>query len=319
MQQFRLIRSALTVLMALGLTCLTGPVNAAPVSAPLSPTNVKSNNAFAVAISNPVFANGRLDMLALRVDVSKGTNNNSRTVKRVKFAVSRNNAAVFASEEQNAPYCIFGDQNNQCMALQAGDDFPNGGLIKTGAYSVTVSVYSTAKTADWEGTLRFTLDPGTVSVEKPPYGTGQGNGPLAQILDKYYAEKGMRSLRIEARVFTEDNAPMRGEDVQYVRFIVTDLGRSGREYGKVYANYELSAPYCIFGEESNGRTCKTLRVGDRWPQSNRLKDDTGDRFEKENDPELTQTQIEPGEYEVTIFISTNQGTWSSSGEITLLP
>jgi hypothetical protein len=319
MFQIRLIRATLSALLTVGLGSWAAPTSAAPTRAILAPTGVKTNNAFTVEISNPVFAKGKLDVLALRVDISKGANNNNRVARRVSFAMSRNNTPVFSSDEQNAPYCIFGDQNNQCNALQAGDDFPKGGLIKIGAYAVKISVYSTASAPDWEGTVRFALDPGSVSAEKPPYGTGQGNGPLAQIVDKFYSAKGMRALRIEAKVFTDNKAPMRAEDVQFVRFMVTDLGRNGREYGTLYANFELNAPYCIFGEESNGKTCKTLRVGDRWPQSNRRKEDTGDRFEKENDPAIAQTQIEPGEYEITIFISTNQGTWSSSGEITLLP
>lgn len=319
MFKIRVTRVVLSALVSVSLSGWLTTTSAAPAWAVLPPTGVKTNNAFTVEISNPVFAKGKLNLLALRVEIGKGTNNNNRVAKRVSFAMARNNTAVFSSDEQNAPYCIFGDQNNQCNALQAGDDFPKGGLIRTGAYAVKISVYSTSGAPDWEGTVRFTLEPGSVGTEKPPYGTGQGNGPLAQIVDRFYSAKGMRALRIEAKVFTDANAPMRAEDVQFVRFMVTDLGRNGREYGTVYANFELNAPYCIFGEESNGKTCKTLRVGERWPQSNRRKQDTGDRIEKENDPEIAQTRIEPGEYEVTIFISTNQGTWSSSGEIIVLP
>ena len=319
MAQSRWFRSTAAALALLMSGVAPGSSIAAPLGATLTPANVKTNKAFNVTLSNPVFANGKLDVLALRADVNAGTSNNGRAVKRVVFVVTRNGARVFTHEEKGAPFCIFGDKEQDCNALQAGDDFPDGGLIKVGDYQVKVSVFSTSTTPDWEGSVKFVLNPGAVNTEKSPLGTGSGNGPNAQVIDRYYSASGMRAMRVEVRVFTDKNTPMNLKDVQYVRFRVTDLGRSGRDYGAVFANHETGAPYCIFGEEANGKTCKTLRVGDRWPPSNRLKENTGDLTEKENDPEISSSVIQPGDYEITIFISTNHGTWSSSAEITLLP
>jgi hypothetical protein len=297
-----------------GLQSVNGAVRAAPVAANLPPTNVSNTGAFNVTVSNPVFANGRVNLLALRADVQPRTT--GKKVNRVVFTVFRNGNQVFEQQEKGLPYCVFGDQNGSCTPLQVGDDFPNGQLVRVGNYTVQIAVFSTATQPEWKGTVQFGWDAGAISAEKPPYGTGQGNGPYAEIFDAYYASAGMNKIKIEVRAQNKKGRP-NGTGIRQVTFRVS---RYGDDYATVYVGNELSKPYCIFGEASDGRTCKTLRVGDEWPESTRVvENDNGEVTGKEPDPDITPGTIEPGEYNISIRIDADNGNWSSNGDVTLVP
>ena len=295
-----------------GVQPVHGAALAAPAAANLPPTSVSNTGAFNVTVSNPVFANGRLNLLALQANVRPLQ---GKKVSRVVFTVFRNGNPVFEQRELGAPYCVFGDQNGTCTSLQVGDDFPNGELVRVGNYTVQIMVYSTATKIDWTGTVKFGLDAGAIGAEKPPYGTGQGNGPYAEIFDSYYSSAGMRKIKIEVRAQNKKGRP-NGTGIRQVTFRVSRLDDN---FTRVYVGYELTKPYCIFGEESDGKTCKTLRVGDEWPQSTRtVENDNGEVTGKEPDPDIERSTIEPGEYNFSIRIDADNGNWSSNGDVTLL-
>ena len=295
----------------------------APTAVSLPPEAVKTNGVFLVTLSNPVFANGRTNVMALRADVRTAPNT-TRKVSRVTFTLERGGRTVYTQQERGAPYCAFGDafgdQAGACTALQVGDDFPNtSSLIRVGNYTVTVAVFSTAAMPDWQGTVKFVLEPGQIGAERPPYGTGQGNGIFAQVFDGYYASKGTRALRIEVRAQTRQGRP-NGGGIAKVQFQVSQ--RFG-DFSDVYSSYELTTPYCIFGEESDGKTCRTLRVGDAWPQSTQIVYDENGKIQgKEPDPGIPPSTIEPGDYTIRIQIegTDSNDSWNSDdGFVTLLP
>ena len=294
----------------------------APAAVNLTPTGVRTNGTFLVTLSNPVFEDGKLNVLALRADVKVNTGkagNAGKKVAQVVFNVSRNGTAQYTQREQSAPYCIFGDQENQCAARQVGDDFPNGGaVIRIGTYSVDIAVYSNAANTaapDWQGRVKFVLEPGEIGAEKSALGLGQGNGPVATVIEPYYARAGFSAIQIEVRTQNRPGRP-NGTGIQRVTFRVSRLDDN---FTPVYVGYELNKPYCIFGEEANGTTCRTLRVGDEWPQSTRLVfDDNGEATGKEADPDIAVSTIEPGEYNFSIFIEADNGTWSSNADMTLV-
>ncbi len=297
--------------MALGMTPALSAQAAQP-AANLQPGNVESNGTYNVVIANP--AAGNIEKLALLV-----TPQGNPKAKLVRFAVNKfdsdgNGNTVYERDEKSAPFCLTGDNGKNCNTKQAGDRWETGlRLVSTGNYEVQVEVYSDPTgEPDWTGSVPFTLVSKKVVADEPNYGTGQGNGPRVEIHDPFYKESGQDRLRVEAKVFTSDAKPMKSEDVRYVRFRVQNSN-----FEDVYVNHELNAPYCIFGEEGDGKTCKTLRAGDTWPQSNDINDDGS--INKFDDNSIAQTTIEPGEYQLSIFVSTGQGTWSSSGNFTLLP
>ena len=289
-------------------------VYAAPAGANLPPSNVVSTGAFEVTVSNPVLTTGRVNLLALRADMKPRIQ--GKKVSRVVFTVFRNGNQVFEQREQGAPYCVFGDQNGTCTPLQVGDDFPNGQLIRVGNYTVQIAVYGAVTQPEWKGTVQFGWDAGAISAEKPPYATGQGNGPFAEIFDAYYSAAGMRKIKIEVRAQNKKGWP-NGTGIRQVTFRVS---RYDDDFTAVYVGNELTKPYCIFGEENNGKTCKTLQVGDEWPESTRVvEDDNGKVTGKEPDPDITPSTIEPGKYNISIRIDADNGNWSSNGDVTLLP
>ena len=308
------LRFGLMLAVLMGSQPASAAVYAAPAAASLPPSNVVSTGAFDVTVSNPVLTNGRVNLLALRADVKPRIQ--GKKVSRVVFTVFRNGSQVFEQREQGAPYCIFSDQNSTCTALQVGDDFPNGGLIRVGNYTVQIAVYGGVTQPDWKGTVQFGWDAGAISAEKPPYGTGQGNGPFVEIFDAYYSAAGMSKIKIEVRAQNKKGRP-NGTGIRQVTFRVT---RNDDDNTTVYVGNELTKPYCIFGEESDGKTCKTLRVGDEWPESTRVvEDDNGKVTGKEPDPDITPSTIEPGKYNISIRIDADNGNWSSNGDVELLP
>lgn len=303
------------LLLLMGMALVASPAlitQAAPPAATLTPTGVQSNGKFTIVITNPTA--GNIEKLALQV-----TPQGSKPAKLIHFAVVKKLAngdsdTVYERDEKSAPFCIAGDNGTACSAKQAGDRWQTGmRMVSAGNYEVEIGVFSnpTSDEPDWFGTVAFKLTASKVVADEPNYGTGQGNGPLAEIYDSFYREAGQNKIRVEAKVFTPDGKLMKGENVRYVEFRVQD-----GNFEDVYVNNEMSAPYCIFGEESDGKTCKTLKAGDTWPQSNkRNEDDAG----KSNDSSIPRTKIAPGEYHLSIFISTGNGTWSSSGDFTIVP
>lgn len=297
--------------MALGMTpALT--TQAAPAAVNLPPQNVQSNDTYNVTITNPTA--GNIEKVALQV-----TTQGNPKPKLVRFSVRKllsdgGTDTVYERDENNAPFCIAGDSGGKCTVKQAGDRWETGKrLVSTGDYIVDIGVFSDPLNdePDWSGSVPFKLITSKVVADEPNYGTGQGNGPLAEIHDPFYREDGQDKIRVEAKVFRPDGKPMPNNNVQYVEFRVQNSN-----FEDVYVNYELNAPYCIFGEEGDGKTCKTLQAGDTWPQSNKRNEDGNG---KTNDDSIAQTTIEPGEYQLSIFISTGNGTWSSSGNFILLP
>lgn len=285
---------------------------AAPPAATLPPQGVNSNGKYTVAITNPTA--GNIEKLALQV-----TPQGNPQPKLVRFAIVKKLAngdsdTVYERDEKSAPFCIAGDNGKTCTTKQAGDRWETGKrMVSAGNYEVEIGVFSdpTSDEPDWFGTVAFKLTASKVVAEEPNYGTGQGNGPLAEIYDSYYRDAGQNKIRVEAKVYTSKGKPMGKEGVQFVEFRVQNSN-----FEDVYVNNEMSPPYCIFGEESDGKTCKTLKAGDTWPQSNKRNENGGG---KSNDDSIPQTTIEPGEYQLSIFISTGNGTWSSSGKFTIVP
>lgn len=276
---------------------------AAPLRADLSPTNVTSSGKFKVTISNPETERGEAKLLALRAEVK------STGVSKVVFEVSKDAKFAFSTTESQYPYCLFGDENNRCKYLLAGDEAKDKYVLKTGNYSVKVMVFGSGTAPEWSGIVKFTLANGDLTSPDLPYGTGSGNNPEVKIIDPYWRAEGMKKIQVEARLLNGG----KGKQVESVEYRVYRL----EPYEQVYAGVELGAPYCIFGELSDGKTCKSLKVGDMWPQS-QLRVDQDNGFTKQNDESIPRTKIVPGEYELNIFVSTTFGTWSSQGNFTLL-
>lgn len=303
----------LLVLMGMAL-CATPALNtqAAPPAATLPPTGVQSNGVYTVAITNPTA--GNIDKIALQV-----TPQGSPQPKLVRFSVHKlladgNSDTVYERDEKGAPFCIAGDNGKTCNTKQAGDRWQTGmRMVSAGNYEVEIGVFKdpTSDEPDWSGTVAFKLIASKVVADEPNYGTGQGNGPLAEIHDPFYREAGQNKIRVEAKVFTTDGKPMKRENVQYVEFRVQNSN-----FEDVYVNNEMTPPYCIFGEESDGKTCKTLKAGDTWPQSNKRNENGNGKSE---DTSIPRTTIEPGQYHLSIFVSTGSGTWSSNGDFTIVP
>lgn len=297
--------------LALGMTPALS-TQAAPPAANLPPQNVQSNGTYNVTIANPTA--GNIERLALQV-----TPRGNPQAKLVRFAVVKKLAngdsdTVYERDEKSAPFCIAGDSGGKCTTKQAGDRWETGKrMVSTGDYEVEIGVFSdpTSDTPDWSGTVPIKLTTKKVVADEPNYGTGQGNGPLAEIYDSFYREAGQKQIRVEAKVFTPDGKPSKRENVRYVEFRVRNSN-----FEDVYVNYELNPPYCIFGEESDGKTCRTLKAGDTWPQSNAYDDNSRT---KSDDPSIPRTVIEPGEYRLSIDIRTSNGSWSSGGDFTILP
>jgi hypothetical protein len=297
--------------LALGATPVL-PTQAALPSATLPPQNVQTNDAYTVAITNPTA--GNIEKLALQV-MPQG----NPAPKLVRFSVRKlfangDSDTVYERDEKSAPFCIAGDSGGKCLTKQTGDRWETGlRIVSAGNYEVEIGVFKnpTSDEPDWSGTVAFKLLNGKVVAEEPNYGTGQGNGPRVEIHDAVFREAGQRKIRVEAKVFTADAKPMKRENVQFVEFRVQNSN-----FEDVYVNNEMSPPYCIFGEESDGKTCKTLQAGEAWPQSNKRNEEGNG---KSNDPSIARTIIEPGEYNLSIFVSTGSGTWSSSGAFTILP
>jgi hypothetical protein len=313
MKSIKSLSIRLFVLMGMAIS-MTPAMNtqAAPPAANLSPTNVNSNGTYNVTITNPTA--GNIEKLALQV-----TPQGNPQAKLVRFSVLKKLAdgssdTVYERDEKSAPFCIAGDDGKKCSAKQAGDRWETGKrMVSTGNYEVEIGVFSdpTSDTPDWSGTVPIKLIAKKVVADEPNYGTGQGNGPLAEIYDSYYREAGQNKIRVEAKVYSPNAKPMPKENVRFVEFRVRNS--NGDE---VYVSNELSPPYCIFGEESDGKTCKTLQAGDTWPQSNKFDDNSNS---KSDDNSIPRTTIDPGEYDLSIFISTGNGTWSSSGKFTIVP
>ena len=299
----------LSMLFCCGLIAFAAAVSAqttqaAPPKAELSPTNVTSAGKFKVVISNPETERGQAKLLALRAEV------NPDGVSKVVFEVSKDGKYAFSTTESQYPYCIFGDAEKQCKYLLAGDEARDKYVLKTGNYSVKVMVFGSRSTPEWSGIVKFTLANGDLTSPDLPYGTGSGNNPEVKIIDPYWRAQGMNKMQVEARLLNGG----KDKQVQSVEYRIYRL----EDYEQIYAGVELSAPYCIFGELSDGKTCKSLKVGDMWPQSQRRIDqDNG--FAKEDDNDIPRTKIVPGEYQLSIFVSTTFGTWSSKGEFTLVP
>jgi hypothetical protein len=298
-------------LLALGMTPALS-TQAAPPAATLTPQNVQSNGTYTVAITNPTA--GNIERLALQV----AAQGNPRP-KLVRFSVIRQRSdgstdIVYERDEKTAPFCIAGDSGGKCTVKQAGDRWETGKrMVSTGNYDVEIGVFSdpTSETPDWSGSVPIKLVTSKVVADEPNYGTGQGNGPLAEIHDPFYREAGQKQIRVEAKVFSPNAKPMPKENVRHVEFRVRNSNGDD-----VYVNNELNPPYCIFGEESDGKTCRTLKAGDTWPQSNTFNDETNS---KSDDDSIPRTTIEPGEYRLSIDIRTGNGTWGSSGAFTILP
>lgn len=308
------VRWAVLLMVLMGSQPVNGAGLAGRAAANLPPSNTRNTGTFGVTVSNPVFANGRVNRLALRADVKPLIS--GKKPSRVVFTVLRKDVKVFEKQETSAPYCVFSDQNGACNVLQVGDDFPNGNLIRVGDYTVQIAVFGIAVQPDWQGTVKFGWDAGVIGAETPPYGTGQGNGPFAKIFDAYYSSAGMQAIKIEVRTQNKQGWP-NGTGVKMVRFRVS---QNFGDFNDVYVNYELTKPYCIFGELNDGRTCRTLRAGDAWPQSMRLvEDDNGEVQGKEADPDIEPGTIEPGEYNISIRIDADNGNWSSDGDVIVLP
>lgn len=308
------LSGSMHLLLALGMALGATPAiaQAAPPAAALSPTDVKSNGTYTVAITNPTA--GNIEKIALQV-----TAQGSPTPKLVRFSVNKllaggDTDTVYERNEKSAPYCIAGDSAGKCISKQTGDRWETGlRLVSAGNYEVEIGVFSdpTSDEPDWSGTVAFKLLNSKVVAEEPNYGTGQGNGPRVEIHDAFYRDAGQSKIRVEAKVFTANAKPMKRESVRFVEFRVQNS-----DFEDVYVNNEMSPPYCIFGEANDGKTCKTLQAGNTWPQSNkRNEDDNG----KSEDPSIPRTTIAPGKYTLSIFVSTDQGTWNSSGTFTILP
>jgi hypothetical protein len=303
----------LFVLMGLALgTAPARPTQAAPPAATLSPQNVQSNGTYTVSITNPTA--GDIERLALQV----AAQGNPRP-KLVRFSVIKERSdgstdIVYERDEKSAPFCIAGDSAGKCLVKQAGDRWETGKrMVSTGDFEVQLDIFSdpTSETPDWSGSVPIKLVTKKIVADEPNYGTGQGNGPLAEIHDPFYREAGQKQIRVEAKVFTPNARPMPRENVRSVEFRVQNS-----DFEDVYVNYEINAPYCIFGEASDGKTCRALKAGDPWPQSNQLNDESNG---KSNDDSIPRTTIEPGEYRLSIDIRTDNGSWSSSGNFTILP
>lgn len=280
------------------------PAQAAPLQAELSPANVSTTGKFRVTISNPETERGEAKLLALRAEV------NPTGVSKVVFEVSKDSKFVFSTTESQYPYCIFGDENKQCKYLLAGDNVKDNVALKLGNYTVKVMVFGSKTTPEWSGVVKFSLANGDLTSPDLPYGTGSGNNPEVKIIDPYWRAEGMKKIQVEARLLNGG----KGKQVQSVEYRVYRLD----PYEQVYAGVELGGPYCIFGELSDGKTCKSLKVGDLWPQS-QMRVDQDNGFTKQNDENIPRTEIVPGKYQLSIFVSTTFGTWSSSGDFTLLP
>jgi len=308
------VRSITAIVVSLLSTGQVQGAQGAPAAASLPISGVQSNGTYTVTISNPKVTGGSIETLALQVSVQGET-----PVRQVSFSVMKDGNDVYSYSDNSSPYCLTGDNNNGCVAHQAGDRWGTGQPhISVGNYEVQVQVYrDPTQDADWTGTVRFKLISSHPVADEPAYGTGTGNGPLAEIEDAFYTTKGMRKFKVQAKVFTSKGRPMKPSDVDYVWFRVQRTS----DFADVYSNIELSPPYCIFAEAADGKTCKTLRTGDMWPQSNRfVEDSNGNRTgKKENDPDIQRTKIAPGQYQLSISIRTHQGSWDSNGSFVVLP
>ena len=315
------VRSLFALLIAL-LTPFQAQATQAALASPASPaaatlpvTGLQSNGTYTVAITNPKLSNGSIETLALQASVQGG-----KLVRFVRFSVTKDDNDVYSRTDNTAPFCLLGDGNNNfCNAGQAGDRWATGQpRMSVGTYAVQVEVFSDPnQAADWSGTVSFKLVSSHPVADDPGYGTGSGNGPLAEIDDSFYTAKGMHKMKVQANIFTHNGKPMKPNDVQYVWFQV----QRSSDSQTIYSNIELGRPYCIFGEEAGGKICRTLSVGDKWSPSNRFAlDANGSRTgKKENDPDIARLRIEPGEYNLSIQIQTNQGSWNSNGTFKLLP
>jgi hypothetical protein len=279
---------------------------AAPLQGELVPANVTSTGKFKVVISNSETDNGKAKLLELRVEVGPAG------VSKVVYEVSKDDKFAFSVTEFQYPYCIFGNEENKCAYQLAGDEIKDKAFVlKPGNYAVKVKVFGTATTPDWSGTVKFKLVVGDLTSVDLPYGTGSGNNPIVKIVDPYWRKEGMKKIQIEARLQNGS----KDKQVQYVEFRVVRTS----DYETVYVGTETGAPYCIFGEPDGKKTCKILNVGDTWPQSYEKKSkQSGDGYEKEKLTDIPQSKITAGEYNLSIFVSTNFGTWSSQGDFTLL-
>jgi hypothetical protein len=279
--------------------------HAAPQFENLVPSRVTNPGKHTVIISNPETINGVAKLLALRADVDENR------VSKVVFEVSRDGKFGYSHTENDYPYCLFGNNGSLCRYLLAGDETPEKYVLKTGKYSITVTVFGAASLSpEWSGVVTFTLVPGDLTHTNLPYGTGSGNGPYVRIIDPHWRPEGMKNIQIEARLLngTKDKY------IKTVRFDVTPYG-SDRS---VYVGTETRWPYCIFGELDDRKSCKTMRVGDVWPKSYEPKFISNEQgYGKEERKDIQQTTIKAGRYNLIIFVSTNFGTWRSDGDFIL--
>lgn len=314
-----LVRTATAVVTSAAWLAAASPVLAITT---LQPVNVSVSAASArLTISAPLRPSGRMSELSLRADARAG----GPTGVRFELYYRASNSfgdAIYDRKDSSAPFCLFDGAGANCGQRKIGELLPSTtAKALPGAYRARVSALDAAGNELWRGDVHFVLAASGISLGVPPNGTSDGAGIFAEWRDSFYSPAGLSRLNMEVRASAIKDAE-NGTGIGYVLFTLSKVGPGPDDGTEVFRRHELNRPYCLFGEEADGRTCRSVRRGDRFPASSILKDDGDPSKGKSDDPALARVKLEPGEYEITIQVFPKDpsagGFWGGNGRFVVV-
>lgn len=287
----RLVRGIISMALASAWLATAAPAHALVT---LQPVNVSTGGA-RLSISAPLRPSGRMSELSLRADARAGS------FTRVVFDISRRTGrnfdiSLYTQEIKREPFCLFDAAPTGCTAKKIGERFPNSQeKVVPGAYRAQVTGFDASNSELWRGDVYFVVAAAGVSLGLPPNGTYDGTGILVDWRDSAYSPAGVDRLNMEVRATTKE-AGANGTGIGYAEFTLFKIGATTEDRTEVFRRHELTLPYCLFGEEADGKTCRTIRRGAQFPTSSKLIFE-GDQVKgKQDDTSLPRLRLEPGEY-----------------------
>lgn len=288
----------------------------------LLPVNVSANaDAARLTISGPLRPSGRMSELSLRADARPG---GLASVRFELFYRAGNSFgdAIYERNDASAPFCLFDGSGANCGLRKIGELLPSTpSKAVPGAYRARISSLDASGNVLWRGDVHFVLAASGVSLGLPPNGTNDGVGIFVEWRDPVYSPSGISKLNMEIRASMVEGAD-NGTGIGYVLFTLSKIGPGPDDKTEVFRRHELNRPYCLFGEEADGKTCRSVRRGERFPASSILNNDGDPGAGKRDDPALARVKLEPGEYEIAIQVfpkdPTAGGFWGGNGRFVVV-
>ncbi len=286
----------------------------------LQPVNISNSSGTQLTISAPLRPSGRMSELSLRAD------SGSSAVASVRYDIYVRKGkdfgdAIHTQLANRAPFCLF-EAASGCGARKIGERLPNSqSKVAPGAYRVRVFALNTDGAELWSGEVFFVIAPTPISLGLPPNGTYDGQGIFVDWRDPAFSPAGVDRLNMEIRASTTQTGA-NGAGIGYALFTLFRIGATPDDKTEVYRRHELNLPYCMFGEESDGKTCRTVGRGERFPASSVLIDEGDPSKGKRDDPSLARVRLLPGEYEIEIKVSPKDqsasGFWGGRGRFVVV-